>query len=258
MEALGRSRRIEGEGTPESSWQAWPILGELDEIILDEWLPVDTRLVVVAPHPDDEILACGGLMQLHAGRGGEILVVAVTDGERSHGEIDSPAKAELARVRVSESSEGLSRLGLGNVAAVRLGLPDGGVHVDRLVAELARVLRPTDLAVATWVLDGHPDHEATGSAAADACAARHCRLAQAPVWMWHWAAPDDPRVPWRRLRRLPIPAPVHARKVHALAAHATQLEARDGLAGPVLGDAMLERLARRHEYFFDTVGACSP
>ena len=42
------------------------------------------RVVVVAPHPDDEVLAAGGLMRWMACRGREVLVVGVTDGEASH------------------------------------------------------------------------------------------------------------------------------------------------------------------------------
>src|SRR5262245_41050295 len=44
-------------------------------------VPEHTRLLVVAPHPDDEVLGAGGLMQrVHEGDG-EIRVVYLTDGE---------------------------------------------------------------------------------------------------------------------------------------------------------------------------------
>lgn len=252
MEALSLERRIEGDGTTEATWHAWPTLRTLDALALDQWLPVQSRLVVVAPHPDDEILCCGGLLRMHADRGGGVFVVAVTDGEASHGEIGSASVRRLASARRVEREVGLARLGLRDIVITRLGLPDGAVHrhAASLATRLQKLLQPSDLAITTWRLDGHPDHEATGAATARACAARHCRHAEAPVWMWHWAWPDDTRVPWDRLRRLPLTPEARMRKAHALAAHHTQLAPRGERVGPVLGKGVLERLERHDEYLF--------
>src|SRR5262245_52083561 len=41
----------------------------------------DTRLLVVAPHPDDEVLAAGGLMQHVLAAGGQVRVVYLTNGD---------------------------------------------------------------------------------------------------------------------------------------------------------------------------------
>lgn len=50
----------------------------------------------------------------------------------------------------------------------------------------------------------HPDDEAAGRAAAAACKATGAPLVEYPIWMWHWATPDDPAVPWHRARRVPL------------------------------------------------------
>jgi LmbE family N-acetylglucosaminyl deacetylase len=135
---------------------------------------------------------------------------------------------------------------------VRMELPDGSVsaHIDQLQAQLERLLRPSDVVVTTWRQDGHPDHEATGTAAASACAAVGSRLIEAPVWMWHWAQPADKRVPWRRLRGLNVSPEALSHKRLAIAAHVTQLVPRDTGEGPVLGDNTLSRVEREVEYFF--------
>lgn len=57
---------------------------------------------------------------------------------------------------------------------------------------------------ATWRGDGHPDHEAVGRAAAAAAARTGAVLVEYPVWMWHWARPGDPAVPWSRARRISL------------------------------------------------------
>jgi LmbE family N-acetylglucosaminyl deacetylase len=132
-------------------------------------------------------------------------------------------------------------------------VPDGGVarRTGALAHTLSRLLLPSDVVVTTWRLDGHPDHEATGLAAAQACAAAGCRLLEAPVWMWHWAAPGDPRIAWDRLVGLALGVDLVWRKQEALAAHVTQLRARDATCGPVLGAEIVTRAARATEYFFE-------
>lgn len=243
---------IRGEGTSEHEWQSWAGLSALDAFMPSQWLPASSRLVVVAPHPDDEILACGGLLAWQASRGGECLVLAVTDGEASHGVPDPKAGARLAAARRAESAAGLLQLGLSDDRVGRLALPDGEVslHLEALAAHLRRLLRPGDRVISTWREDGHPDHEATALATAAACRDRGCALLEAPVWMWHWAAPGDDRVPWRRLHRFALPQDIRARKVTALSAHLTQLTSRSPDEPAVLGPAIIERNARACEYFF--------
>ena len=252
QEDVIQDRLIEADGTPDSVWQAWPGLAQVPRLSLDDWVAPRGRVVVVAPHPDDEVLACGALIGMHAARGGDCLVVGVTDGEASH-----PGSAEwhadrLGPARRIERMRGLSELGLQGTEVLRFALPDGGVepHVEQLAVGLRRLLRPTDLVIATWRLDGHPDHEATGRAAARACAAVGCKLAESPVWMWHWARPQDARVPWHRLRALQLsPIAIDAKR-RALQHHLTQLAPRDTGDGPVLGAGILGRIGRDTEYFF--------
>ena len=252
MDAVAPERLIEGDGTAETSWRHWLAAAAPPEKSLQQLLPFNARLVVVAPHPDDEVLACGGLMAGHATRGGDTLVIAVTDGEASHAGSTGHCASQLADRRRGESAEGMRRLGAVASNVLRLRLPDGHVdtHAEDLTRALTRVLLPSDVVVSTWRLDGHPDHEATGRAAANACESARCRLLEAPVWMWHWAAPGDSRVPWHRLVAMRLSPETVRRKQAALAAHATQLQWRGADQPPVLGVAILERAGRAGEYFF--------
>ncbi|MBC7682847.1 MAG: PIG-L family deacetylase [Ferruginibacter sp.] len=252
MDALKSSRFIAGNGTPESAWKAAPQLERAPCHPLNWWMPLGTRLVVLAPHPDDEILACGALLQQHAQRGGECLVVAATDGEASHPPTQHRSAAQLATTRQAETLRGLSWLGLTDDNVVRLGLPDGQLahRTDDLCRALQRLLRPTDLVITTYRLDGHPDHEACAGSVAQVCTQVNCRLAQAPVWLWHWAAPDESTIPWNRLHGFQIPHATQTLKLQALAEHRSQLDgaAHDGTR--ILGEAIVQRAQRPIEYFF--------
>jgi LmbE family N-acetylglucosaminyl deacetylase len=224
----------------------------MHELNVSDRLPAGARLVVVAPHPDDEILACGGLVAAHAAQGGQVLTVAVTEGEASHGDAPGFNREALAETRRSERLQGLRQLGLAQPAVLALALDDGKVQAQRdtLLEHLMSLLHRDDVVVSTWEHDGHPDHDSTGWAVRLACTAIGCTFLAAPVWMWHWASPGDTRVPWRRMRAMPLSAHDVSRKQAALAAHQSQLVPRSTSQGAVLGDAIVQRAAWRTEYFF--------
>jgi LmbE family N-acetylglucosaminyl deacetylase len=253
MSAVMREPLIDDRGaTPEWAWRPW-LQTLADALPNRDTSPLtEARLVVVSPHPDDEVLGCGGLLALHAAAGNECLLVAATDGEASHRPLLAPSSAALAAQRRAESVAGLQQLMVRTPDVLRLGMPDGNVarHEQYLVNRLVRTLRRGDSVVVTWRLDGHPDHEACGRATAMACERAGCRLLEMPIWMWHWSTPGDTRVPWHRLVALPLPAAVQKRKRQALAAHESQWRPRGASTAPVLDDAMVARMQRPHEYYF--------
>lgn len=214
-----------GGGTPEPAWAAWPTLGRLPTLDLSPC----TRAVVLAPHPDDESLAVGGLMVSLLARGAEVVLLAVTDGEASHPGSAVATPDRLRVVRTAETAAALAALGdglPGRLVAQRLHVPDGGVsnHEDGLTGTLALLLGRGDWCLAPFAGDGHPDHDAAGRAAQAACATTGARLLAYPLWTWHWAVPGDPRVPWVRALRLPLGAEARHRKQAALACYPSQTE----------------------------------
>lgn len=252
-------RRIDGEGTPEWAWRQWQPLWGAPLTSLEELVPVGRRAVVVSPHPDDEVLSCGGLLSLLVTRhraglppdrapAPPVELVAVTDGEASHPGSTRWTPQRLAVQRRHERASGLLRLGL-NVPVHALGVPDGriGDHEDDLVLALCRRLRPDDVILTSWRFDGHPDHEATGRACARAARLTGATLVEIPIWTWHWARPGDAAVPWHRLRRLPLNARALRDKRTALAAHRSQLLADDARP-PVLFAEAVNRLLRPFEF----------
>ncbi|MBL1288974.1 PIG-L family deacetylase [Streptomyces sp. For3] len=212
---------IQAPGTDESVWEAWAGWDGLPEFPL----PPCGRVVVVAAHPDDEVLGLGGTLARLADAGHRLTVVSVTDGEGSHPHSRVLSPEELVRVRAEETRTALERLGAGDAGIVRLHVPDSGVH--RHEEEVRRALVPlcagADLVAAPWTGDVHSDHEAAGRAGRAAAREAGARFAEYPVWMWHWARPDDPRVPWDRAARLSLPAGIQARKRHAVDAFASQI-----------------------------------
>ncbi|MGJ7510139.1 PIG-L deacetylase family protein [Variovorax sp. GT1P44] len=245
-------RPIRGQGTSELDWNDWPGLRLIRPATAAQLVPEGARAVVVAPHPDDEVLAVGGLLAQLARSGVPICVIAVTDGTASHrGSTEWPTD-RLTRERPRESRDALHRLGV-DIEPIRLGMPDGGLHELRglLADRMLPLLDRSDVIFTTWRQDGHPDHEATGHACAFAAARVGARLVEVPVWAWHWAAPGDERLPWHRAARLALDADAARRKRQAVQCFTSQLEpdASTG-AEPILRATTVERAARPFEVMF--------
>ena len=107
-----RSNPIVGQGTSLHQWQGSRRLAEVPGITVEELVPPGARAVIVAPHPDDEVLGCGGLLQLLATAGRSMQLISVTDGSASHPGSQRWPVERLSVVRPQESAEALRRLGL--------------------------------------------------------------------------------------------------------------------------------------------------
>jgi LmbE family N-acetylglucosaminyl deacetylase len=99
-------------------------------------VPTATRLLVIAPHPDDEVLGAGGLMQRVKATGGTVRVVYLTDGDgypegvKEEDHVEAPTAKDYlgyGKQRRREAHAALVRLGLGDAFQTFLGFPDGGL-----------------------------------------------------------------------------------------------------------------------------------
>ncbi|MEI2812131.1 MAG: PIG-L family deacetylase [Candidatus Nanopelagicales bacterium] len=207
------------------------------------WTPPPIPTLIVAPHPDDETLLCGGLIARQAKSGVPITVLAVTDGEAAY----PGDPTELARHRRDEQGRALRTLAGGEVQVDRLRLPDGRVeeHHSTLVGAIAAHLTTGSLLVTPWRMDHHCDHEAVGRAAYQAANGRGTLVAEGLFWTWHHRRPGE--LPGR-LHEVNLACDEQRRRRRALRHHRTQLEG-DGQAHPVLHPDVLGPFEWTSEYF---------
>ncbi len=94
------------------------------------------RLVILAPHPDDEVLGCGGLVQQVLARGDSVWVVYLTSGDGSWTSaalsnwtpwVGPNEYISLGRRRMEEARAGAGELGLPAEHLTFLGYPDQGL-----------------------------------------------------------------------------------------------------------------------------------
>lgn len=125
--------------------------------------PPPGPVLVVAPHPDDETIGCGGALARHADRGDRVTVIVATSGEATAG-----GDGDVAQAREAECRAACAELGMGEPVFLRL--PDGrlGDHVDALAAVLRTQGMDAAALYLPTLLDPHPDHRAANAAAAAA------------------------------------------------------------------------------------------
>ena len=93
------------------------------------------RILIFAPHPDDEILACGGTIQKALAQKQTVKVVFITCGdsfgndyEMTHTTKDTPKDVDLGYLRQKEALQATEILGLAKENIIFLGYPDQGLE----------------------------------------------------------------------------------------------------------------------------------
>jgi LmbE family N-acetylglucosaminyl deacetylase len=248
--------------------------------------PLDARAlaqpaVVVAPHPDDETLGCGGLIATKRAMGAEVDVVFMTDGSASHAQLVDPR--ELGAERSQEAIDACALLGVPAARVHFLPYRDGRLAeaFEDAVDRLAAIVQDTG---ATQVIVPHPDEPPSDHHAAyriaDAALGRgsgKVTVLLYPVWLWDqwpWTNPlSPPRARHGPKQVLRVAArgglgvrvlrqwthhldlgPMRERKRIALEAHRTQMSSQDRPAGwltlpDVANGQWLAQLLDEREYF---------
>jgi N-acetylglucosamine malate deacetylase 1 len=173
------------------------------------------RYAVIAPHPDDETLGCGGLIATACSLGAAVDVIYLTDGSAALPDHPKISPGQLIAMRAAEARAALAVLGAAPGQAHFLGAPDGRLahfaadERECLVSKLAGLLaglRP-DHVLVPWRRDGSSEHEAAFALTVDALRSvvPAPRLLEYPVWAW-WSPRYLARFAMTPapIRRLPI------------------------------------------------------
>jgi len=214
------------------------------------------RLVVLAPHPDDESLACGALLaRAFAGAGAH--VICLTDGSASHPGSTDWTPQRLAAQRHAEMIEAIECLGGSARDLTWLGMADsrlyctdtGAVAIDLGQAIAGVGARQVFVPAAE---DHHEDHQATARFAGELRDRR-------PDWTFYnypvWCRWDDPDFGKNIARHAPMFLPLRnlrAKKRAAINAHRSQLGkiVTDDPSGFTLAAGFIEKFATEDEIFW--------
>ena len=209
--------------------------------------PVDS--IVFAPHPDDEVICCAGVIQRALAGGRRVRVVFSTNGDgypraaanllgKAVGELTARDMERLGEARRREAIAAAARLGLTERQLVFLGHHDARLADEerRALPSFVAVLRDSNAAevYVSHGADEHADHAATHRLVTASLGGLD-RPPSVLTYMVHadgdrWPPPGprfergglDPAVPWPPPVRIPLTAAQREAKLRALEEHRSQ------------------------------------
>ncbi|WP_036488018.1 PIG-L deacetylase family protein [Myxosarcina sp. GI1] len=149
-------------------------------------------VLIVAPHPDDEALGCGGAIALLRQLDLSVNVLVVSDGTKSHPNSQTYPPPALKKLRERESLAALKILGVESKAVTFWGLPDGAVNTYKASQEaiahcynFLTALAPSMIFL-PWRKDPHADHRASWQifTTASQRLPKPPQLIEYPIWDW--------------------------------------------------------------------------
>lgn len=207
-------------------------------------VPTGAQLLVLGAHPDDETIGCGRLIAHWARQIGPVTIVSMSAGEAclDHLDIRIPDLALTRRAELQAAGECL-----GAIRTECRSLPDGDL-VNALPAfqqELITLISSAAVVAAPWQHDPHPDHAATGAAAAAGCRLTGRRLLEYPIWTTYWQRPSVLAQHDYRVIVVDTDPADDAARHRALACYRSQQEPLRADLSPVVPAAMLEHHERQ-------------
>ncbi|WP_319419376.1 PIG-L deacetylase family protein [Pleurocapsa sp. FMAR1] len=187
-------------------------------LLIEDLVNKNSSILIVAPHPDDETLGCGGAIALLRQLNIVVKVLVVSDGTKSHPNSKTYPPPTLKKLREQESLAALAVLGVAPEAVTFLGMPDGAVpsvnlnsneivEIDKGIGRQGdketkergqeyqdaislchQYLKNTtpSIVLLPWRRDPHPDHRASWQlfTAAIKNLINLPRLIEYPIWDW--------------------------------------------------------------------------
>lgn len=186
------------------------------------------RILILAPHADDESLGCGGLIAHALSAGSEVFVIILTDGAKSHPNSKSYPASRLIALREDEAAAAVAVLGIKPDHLVFFRYPDGsaplrGRSLRQAVIRLADFVDRNEISMiaSTWPHDPHTDHVSAHRIAAGA--ARMSKVQHLSYLVWGWTLAVSTWLPVQPIRgvRLDVTQYLDVKR-RAVACHKSQ------------------------------------
>jgi N-acetylglucosamine malate deacetylase 1 len=148
------------------TFNATAVSNNLKESSTKAALTQQKRVLVFAPHPDDDIIGCGGSIAKHIVQGNSVLIVYLTSGDSGSLKY---TKQELASIREKEAVQAAGMLGVTRTQFLKYA--DGYVTNNRTnLVQLITLIRKEQphIVYIPHAKDAHSDHSKTHEVVADA------------------------------------------------------------------------------------------
>ena len=226
-----------------------------------EWFDNLNTCLVLAPHPDDESLGCGGLIALLREKDKEVFVLFITDGSLSHPNSKQYPPEKLAALRKEEALRALAMLNVPGGNVFFFNKKDGALPADgepqfeqnaNQLHLLITLLR-ADLLLVPYEKDPHRDHRAAAQMLKSAAQKIHrsFRVLQYIIWLHERGEESD--MPSDDTLRFVDITRYLSKKDEAIRQHQSQTTnlITDDPEGFTLSPEVLSHFAIAKEYYID-------
>ncbi len=213
-------------------------------------LPLSDNTVIIAPHPDDEVIGCAGLIQALVERGTPPHVIILSGGEASHrGCCDIPEET-LIEMRHNLTLHAASTLGLPESHIHTLRYPDEAISFEHPATEQLRALlnqlSPDALYVPHWG-EGWNDHVQAAAIVKSLLADKQPTIYEYCVWMWYY---NVWRLGYKNAYILRMSHAMHRRKLDAINQYVTPAAPCGKPWSGVLPEPFLKAASWNKELYF--------
>lgn len=191
-------------------------------------LPLQSIAIVFAPHPDDEVFGCCGLMQRMLAEGKQVELIIMTGGGKSHSSCCDINEDELITERRQLTRNAASIYGLPEGQIHFLDYSDGGVQFDDENTEkLKRVFSDINNFAANKTIsvfyphsvgEGWSDHLRTSEIAKLLCASIIPDAKQYEYCVWFWFY-NCWKIDWKNAHTLKMTKQEYKNKLKAIDAY---------------------------------------
>ncbi len=218
--------------------------------------------LVLAPHPDDETLGCGGLIAMLRNKGANVFVIVTTDGSQSHPNSKAFPPKKVTLMRKEEVLGALHILGVSkqnveffdgkDASLPGKGEPGFDLLVDKLISGIEKY-RP-QLILVPYQLDPHCDHRATWQILQQALKSfKEIGVWEYPIWLYELAEKHDiPTLKKGELKKVNIRNFLSLKK-KAITSHISQTTStiNDDPTGFMLTEEVIKHFTTDFEFYID-------
>lgn len=218
--------------------------------------------LVLAPHPDDESLGCGGLIAMLASKNVEVTVIVTTDGSQSRPNSKNFPPEKVKLFREKDVIKALEILGVEKNKGTFFEQKDASLPTinqpgfDFLVHRLSGIIKQVkpQLILVPYELDPHYDHRVTWQILHEALNLfGHVKVWEYPIWLYELAEEQDiPQLKHGALKKINIEAFLNF-KERAIQSHISQTRGMidDDPTGFILKSKVLTHFTTDYEYYFE-------
>ncbi len=213
-------------------------------------LPLTDKTIIIAPHPDDEVIGCAGLIQALVEWGTPPHVIILTGGEGSHRGCCDTSAEEIIAARHQLTLKAAVTLGLPESHIHCLHYPDGGVALEHPETESLQMLLSELAPLSVFVPhcgEGWSDHLQAAEITKHLMTGKDVSIYEYCVWMWYY---NVWRLDYRNARVLRMSRVHHQRKLQAVDGYVTPLAPCGKPWSGVLPELFLKAARWSRELYF--------